>query len=270
MDRANIMSLPVDIFILQLTYLPFEEVKSICTSNKKLHDYCSNPKYNNIWKQVIDDTYKNVPFYKNKLESTWALLGLSPNTYNYSVYLKMLDVLDLITRKMIYWKQGDMKGFELIDEEEYLVESMMMDDTKSRQFLAFFLLGRGDKMKEYIDQEKVELEYKDYYNLFKTGEGDEYTLNNLFVLFGEAQNLRGVKYTLGKGADPNSDSGRIVKIAIRDYNLPLLSTLLKYDVEQKYLDAGLNLAILNVNREAVKLLYRNGAEKTDDVSWVNN
>lgn len=41
---------------------------------------------------------------------------------------------------------------------------------------------------------------------------------------------------------------------------------LKYDVDQKYLDAGLNLAILNVNRAAVKLVYRNGAEKTDDVS----
>lgn len=57
---------PIDLFITQLTYLPFKDVKSLCSSNKKSFDYCTNPKYNNNWKKLIDDTFGNIDDYQNK------------------------------------------------------------------------------------------------------------------------------------------------------------------------------------------------------------
>lgn len=41
-------NLPIDLFINQITYLPFSEVIKVCGpgGNKKLNNYCSDPNYN--------------------------------------------------------------------------------------------------------------------------------------------------------------------------------------------------------------------------------
>ena len=259
-----------------MTYLPFKDVKALCISNKSSLDYCTNPKYNNNWKKVIDDTYKNVPLYKDKLKSLWNALGLPSDTYNYQIYTKMLDMLDSITKKMIYWKQGDLDAFN--DKDKYknqnLPDWMMVtenEDDINDRFLAFFLLGKIDKMKEYIDQGKVGIEFKDYLDIAKGGKGDEYSLNNLYLLFADAGNLRGVKYMLDKGAEPDANDGKVIYDSINEYNLPLLKLLLKYDVDEYYLNHALMAAFYNSNREAAKMLRRYGAEETNDPrppSWL--
>ena len=47
----DLSQLHVDIFIKEVTYLPFNDVISVCEANKTLHNYCTNPKYNNKWKK---------------------------------------------------------------------------------------------------------------------------------------------------------------------------------------------------------------------------
>ena len=103
-------TLPVDLFIKQITYLPFSEVVSVCSLNENLHDYCTNPKYNNNWKTLIDETYGNIPNYQEMLEKVWERYG-SKDVYNYMIYTDLIKTLHAVTQLTIYYRQGDMKSF---------------------------------------------------------------------------------------------------------------------------------------------------------------
>src|SRR5680860_967420 len=100
----NLSELPIDLFMKQITYLPFDDVINICNTNKKLHDYCTNPDYNTRWKALINKTFSSIPNYNQKLEEVWLLLGYDKNKYNYIVYTKLIKTLDKITQAMIYYK----------------------------------------------------------------------------------------------------------------------------------------------------------------------
>ncbi len=66
-NRIDYLSkVPVDIFIKHITYLPFHDVVNVCSTNVKLHLYCNDPRYNNNWKMVIDNNFRNV-IYEDKL-----------------------------------------------------------------------------------------------------------------------------------------------------------------------------------------------------------
>ena len=112
MDIDYLSQLPVDLFIQNITYLPFDDIVSVCIANQKLHAYCSDPKYTNHWKKLIDNTFSNIYDYPNKLKEIWVKLGLNKNIYNYLVYTQLVRLLDPITQLMIYYKQGDMKSFD--------------------------------------------------------------------------------------------------------------------------------------------------------------
>ncbi len=102
--------LPIDVFIQEITYLPFTDVISLCSVNSKLHDYCTNIKYNNNWKTLIDNTYSSVPGYLHMLELVWNRYG-QRNIYNYMIYTDLIKTLNADTRLTIYYRQGDMKSF---------------------------------------------------------------------------------------------------------------------------------------------------------------
>ena len=102
--------LPIDVFIQEITYLPFSDVVSLCSVNSKLHDYCTNIKYNNHWKTLIDNTYSSVPGYLNMLELVWNRYG-QRNVYNYMIYTDLIKTLNAETRLTIYYRQRDMKSF---------------------------------------------------------------------------------------------------------------------------------------------------------------
>ena len=72
-----------DLFMNQLTYLPFKDVVSLCQTNMKYHRYCTNPEYNTRWKALVKDTFGNVSNFEEKLERIWKELGLEKDTYNY-------------------------------------------------------------------------------------------------------------------------------------------------------------------------------------------
>ncbi len=112
MDIDYLSQLPVDVFIQNITYLPFDDVISVCKTNTTLHNYCSDPKYNNRWRKLIYDTFGNIYNYQEKLEQIRSNLGLNKGTYNYLVYTHLVKLLDPITQLMIYYRQGDMKSFD--------------------------------------------------------------------------------------------------------------------------------------------------------------
>ena len=68
MDIDRLSKLPVDLFIQQITYLPFKDVVSVCQANVKLRSYCNDPKYNIAWKALINNTFGEVYNYEEKLE----------------------------------------------------------------------------------------------------------------------------------------------------------------------------------------------------------
>ncbi len=128
MNIDYLSKLPVDVFIQNITYLPFDEVISVCQANKTLHNYCTNSKYNSHWKALIDNTFGNIYDYQNKLKQIRDKLNISDDVYNYLVYSHLVKLLDPITQLMIYYRQGDMNSFE----------NSQYNDTQ--RFLALFLL----------------------------------------------------------------------------------------------------------------------------------
>ncbi len=105
--------LPIDMFLINITYLPYDDVINVCQANKKLYSYCTDIKYNSNWKSLIDNAFSNIyTYYQDKLEQIWIQLKLSKNTYNYLVYANLLiTLLDPITKLHIYYRQGDKKSF---------------------------------------------------------------------------------------------------------------------------------------------------------------
>ena len=57
MDIDYLSKMPIDLFIQQVTYLPFKDVINLCQANKTLHNYCTNHKYNINWKILIENTF---------------------------------------------------------------------------------------------------------------------------------------------------------------------------------------------------------------------
>ncbi len=107
MNIDYLSQLPIDIFIKNITYLPFDSVANICQTNAKLHNYCNNISYNNNWRSLIDDTFDNIYDYQEKLKEIRLKLDIDGGVYNYLVYTQLVKVLNPITQLMIYYRQGD-------------------------------------------------------------------------------------------------------------------------------------------------------------------
>jgi len=107
----DLTSLPIDLFIQYITYLPFDSVVNICNTNKTLHNKCTDSKYNTNWRVLINETFGNIYDYKLKLRQIWKKFGMTEDTYNYIVYTRLINYLDPITQLMIYYRQGDQDNF---------------------------------------------------------------------------------------------------------------------------------------------------------------
>ncbi len=57
--------LPSDLMAKELSYLPFKDVISLCGTNRKYHDFCTDKHYELYWKNMIVNTYG--PLSKNCL-----------------------------------------------------------------------------------------------------------------------------------------------------------------------------------------------------------
>ena len=145
MNIDYLSQLPVDVFIKNITYLPFGDVVSVCSANQKLRSYCNDPKYNNNWKNLIDNTFSHIYGYHDYLNKIWKDRNYNEGIYNYLVYTQLVKLLDPATQLMIYYKQGDMDSF---DSDNF---------NNKQRLLAMFLLGEKDLIKKYSTLKSHEL-----------------------------------------------------------------------------------------------------------------
>ncbi len=243
--------LPVDLFIQQITYLPFKDVNSICQTNKKFHNYCTNSKYSNNWKSLIDDTFSSVYNYHDKLNKIWDDLKIPKNTYNYLVYTRLINYLDHITQLMIYYRQDDMDSFN----------SDKFNDTQ--RVLASFLLDDKQQTAKYLS--KIDFRIKIYRPFLDMMDGKKIareSLDDMITIMAANGNIRGVKLLIEKGADVYifSDSTPLIEASMKGY-----LDVVKYLVEEKHVDIhvwndeALFRAAASGHLDVVKYLVENGA-----------
>jgi len=196
--------LPVDLFIQQITYLPFDDVTNLCQTNKKFHEYCTNTRYENNWRSLIQNTFSQIDDYQDNLD----LLLKKYNGYNYHVYTNFITLLDPITQGMIYYKQGDMKSFEKL--------------TRKQKFIAMFFLGNKKVARNYLNQG-----YSKYFNLMD-GNYLKSDLDDILKDMIDENSLSGFKYVVKKGA---TISGFIFSQIIKQGRLKMLKYLVDIGTE---------------------------------------
>ncbi len=187
MSIDHLSQLPVDVFIKEITYLPFDDVISVCQTNKTLHNYCTNSSYNNKWRQLIDDTFGNIYDYQNKLNQVRNKLNLNDGVYNYLIYTQLVKLLDPVTQLMIYYRQGDTKFF---DSSQY---------NNIQQFLALFLLGEKNEMMKYLPSDT----YLPFISMLKGNKIDQNILDIMLLEMVKEGSMKGISVMLSKGANIN-------------------------------------------------------------------
>ncbi len=218
MDTDRLSKLPIDLFIKELTYLPFDSVISVCQNNTTLHNYCIDPKYNTNWKLVTDNTFSSIDNYHDKLKETWSKMMVPDNTYNYLVYTHLVKLLDPITQLMIYYRQGDIASF---NDPKF---------DKSQRFLSMFLLNNINGMKDHFPDDS----YLPFINLL---ENKKVNIQELIVmLFHMVQNgnIKGVKIFLEKGADDDilaATGGYVLQIASKYGQLNVVKYIIGVGVD---------------------------------------
>jgi len=273
LSRIMLSQLPVNVFIHQITYLPFKDVVNVCSANQRLRNFCTSPNYRTNWKRLIDDTFQNtVEMYPDKLNQLWNKLGSAKGTYNYLVYTQLVKLLDPITQGMIYYLRGDMESFNQL--------------TQTQKFLGMFLLKQPSEMEKYLPDNK----YLPFISLLQGDKPDQTDLDRMLIEMAGKGNIKGVKYfeKLGESFYPfrsedalksSSQGGHldVVKYLVKQgtniHNLAdaaLRSSsqqghldIVKYLVEQRadihvLCDAPLRLASDNGHLDVVKYLLDKG------------
>ena len=226
----------IDVFLIQVTYLPFNDVVNICQTNKFYHSYCTE--YNIRWKNLIYNTFGHLYGYKDILNRLWKKLGYNENkdTYNYIVYTKFVELLDPITQLMIYHKQKDKVSF---NDKKF---------NNTQRFLAMVLLGSKVEMNKYLP-EWVEG------NELKTN------LNMMLIKMSKYGNPLGVKLLLEKGADIHAREDNALRWASKYGRTEAVKLLLEEGADiHVHNDFALITASFYGHKDIVVLLLKYGAD----------
>lgn len=223
----NLVDLPIDLFIKHITYLSFNDVISVCQLNSKMYSYCTNIKYTNHWKKLIDSTFDNVYDYEDKLNIVWNKLRKKYpeyyGVYNYLVYTKLIKLLDPISQLMIYYRQGDMKSF---NQYKYMF-------TDEHRYLALFILKEKG-----FDITLPNSKYDRYVRLLTVGNPKQklYGLNYLLNVMVEEGNIQGISLMLFKGADIHFDKEKPLTTSIRMNRLSIIKYLIENGADISKID----------------------------------
>lgn len=254
-DIDRISQLPVDIFLKQITYLPYKSVVAVCSANKKSQSYCST-EYSNQWKALIDNTFSKIDNYVETLTRIKNKLGLTEKEYNYKVYVELLIVLDPITRAMIAFQQRDMDSFDNFEMEV--------------KFLALFLLDQRQNIENYLPYNEEGRAKYPYIYMIPIMDGTS-TLHiiQLTMIYAEILrkfidygNVKGVKLIDSKNL--NRSSHRIFyHRAIKNGHLNIVKYYRrKYKIPYNF---GLRLAVENEQLHIVKYLVEKGKLTEKDI-----
>ena len=244
----NLSKLPVDLFINQITYLPFSDVINICNTNKTFHEYCTNPRYSVRWRSLINNTFGNIYNYQEKLKQIQDKLKI--NGYNYLIYTQLIKILDPITQAMIYYQQNDI-SFNKFGQEE--------------KFLALFLLNKRNIIEQYIIEYDEDGDYRgDWYQRFidfmdkkKRSQND---LNTMLRNMADHGNVKGVIMFEKLGGDIHEAGNFPLILASHNGHLDVVKYLVEHGVNIKTLNESLHLAARNGHLNIVKYLIENGAD----------
>ena len=239
--------LPVDLFMRQVTYLPYHSIIALCSTNVRLHNYCSVN--NNRWKPLILSTFSDLPNFTQTLKNMQKHLFDGADLYDYQVYTRLqASLLDPVTQAMILVRQGDMESFNKLNPEV--------------QFLALFLLNRRDIIKNYIPKyhsgyyPTIYLNYSKFLDILDKKEIDPEYLSALAALFAKWNNLRGVNLMRSKGV-PLKDA---LKEASAAGQLNMVKYLVEHGADVHYNHMAFMGAIDNGNIDVVRYLVEKGAD----------
>ena len=235
--------LPIDIFIKIITYISFNDVKVLCMTNKKLHNYCTN--YNNRWKLLIYNTFSSIDDYNNILKQVQNDLDCE---CDYLVYTKLIEYLDPITQLMIYYRQNN----KLFDSDNY---------NAFQRFLSLFLLGEKNIVANYLNHEGniyISDDHLPILDLLNDLPVEKDVLNWMLVEMASEGCLKGIKYLVSKGADSNNDIACVC--ASENGHLPVVEYLVQNGANiHANNNSALNWASQNGHLEIVKFLHKEGA-----------
>ena len=236
--------IPVDIFIKHITYLPFQDVVNVCSTNVKLRSFCSDPRYNNNWKMVINNTFKgSIYAYEDELKELWKNFNMQPNTYNYLVYTQLVNLLDPITQAMIYYRQGDIDTFEKL--------------TKVQKFLSLFLLNKSYEMKNYLPKDK----YLPFISILNGDKPDQDILNWMLIKMAKEGNMKGLRYFEKIGANIHARNDEALRYSSSNGHLSVVKYLISVGADVHALfDQALRWASSNGYLDVVKYLILVGAD----------
>ncbi len=243
MSIDYLSQLPVDLFIQNITYLPFNEVISVCKANKTLHNYCTNSRYNNRWRKLIYDTFGNIYNYDNHLKEIRNKLNLGQDVYNYLVYSHLVKLLDPITQLMIYYRQG----YNIFDSPNY---------NNTQRFLALFLLGKKDKMIQYLPSNY----YLRFINMLEGYKMDQNILNWMLIDMAKEGSAQGVSMMLSKSANIHAKDDLALIWASRNGHLEVVKYLIENGADvHAWHNYALRWASEKGHLDVVKYLIENGA-----------
>lgn len=243
----NLTDLPVDLFIKKLTYLPFKDAISVCRTNTRSLNYCTNPQYKHIWKLLIDNTFSYTFNYNDNLQKIWRHLNVDEGTYNYLVYANLVKLLDPITQLRIYYKQGDMESFD----------SKLFSD--QQRFIAYYMLGNIEAAIEYLPDET----YQPFIDSMK-GNLDKKWLDMILLIMAENGSPLGVSMAVKQGANVNIMNSLPLRVASQRGNLGTVQSLVENGARVRlddniFINSALREASLNKHPEIVKYLKSKGA-----------
>lgn len=224
MNDSYLTNLPIDLFIYQLSYLHFDDVINICQLNTKFYSYGSDSKYNNKWKQLIDNTYSNIYNYEYYLNKIWSKLRLHHNRYNYRVYTKLINILDPITQLMIYYQQNDIKSFNLIKDDDSNHDVKNERNNDEQKFLALFLLNKPLEMMKYDKDYPYGSTYVDLLRGYNVSTNH---INEMFIDMVSNNNIKGAEMFIRKGANIHVWDDYALRYASRNKNIEMVKYLVE-------------------------------------------
>ena len=240
MDMSDHLSqLPVDVFLQQITHLPYESVMAVCSANTKLRSYCSS-QYSNRWKALIDNAFSSRDDYLYEVRDIQNKLNLNEKEYNYKLYVELLiTLLDPITQLMIYYRQKDWRSW---DNPKF---------TPIQKFLALFLLNKKRDMKGYLPHEM----YQSFIDMLDGKSVSQVNLDWMMTEMAQEGNMKGLLLMKEKGANIRANNDEALREAARYGHLAIVKYLTEQGLNiHAHDDAALRWAESSGHTDVVKYL----------------
>lgn len=248
----------IDTFMQIVTFLPFEDVKSLCMSNSQYRQYCTSDRYRSHWKLLIDNAFSDVDDYENKLRKISNDLMYDDVKYNYLVYTQLVKTLDPVTQLIIYYRQND----PLFNSPKY-------DNTQ--RALAMLLLKNYNEMEKFLDG-KISFDkntpprsmirifatagylpgVKGLYNKYKDNKITFYMYPFVDAILNDRMDV--IKYYLSEEPEMVNT---VMNTVLKHGNLDILKLIID-NSNINIDDLDIRMAILSGNTDMVKYLLENG------------